>query len=109
VRQPTYAFARAQLRNGMRCVLTARTDAEAAGCAQLSSDLAFRYEPPPADAAPLIAALEVATTAASAFRPPKKPSVALSANRLNIIDAYVGLDSVLSAVGADSVTAAATH
>ncbi|MBK5188586.1 MAG: hypothetical protein JJD97_10075 [Gemmatimonadaceae bacterium] len=104
---PTYAFARAQLRSGMRCVLTARSDAEGAECARRSSELAFRYGPPPADAAAIIAALDAATRAASSAKLPKKPRPGLSDNRLRIVDAYVALDSLLSTASADSAAAAA--
>jgi hypothetical protein len=104
---PGFAFARAELFNGVRCVLTDVSDAKAAACARRSADVAFRYAPPPVEAAPLIDALTVAVAAVESAKPAKgKPAPAPAPARRTLVDAYMQLDSLMASAKFDNVSAA---
>lgn len=102
--RPAFGFARAELFNGMRCVLTDASDTNAAACARRSADVAFRYVPPPAEAAPLIDALTAAASAAEGAKTAKgaKPAPAPTPARAKLVDAYMQLDSLMASAKFDS-------
>jgi hypothetical protein len=116
---PSFAFARAELLGGVRCVIVHRSDLEAAKCARRATDVAFRYRPPPSDAAPYITAIMVtaasvdsaAATSAKTAKTGKGSADAKSAKgklsplRPRLIDAYMSLDSVMSLARFDSASA----
>jgi len=107
----SFGFARAELLNGVRCVLTDASDVNAALCARRSADVAFRYTPPPAEAAPIIDALTVAAAAIERAKPMKGAKGAQSAKgatptRTKLIDAYMQLDSLMASPKFDSAAAA---
>jgi hypothetical protein len=106
--KPGIAFARAELLGGVRCVLTDASDAKAAACARRSADVAFRYTPPPAEAAPLIDALTAAAGEAESAKPTKKQGAAptMTAARTKLVDAYMQLDSLMASTKFDSAAAA---
>jgi hypothetical protein len=106
--RPAFGFARAELFTGMRCVLTDASDARAAACARRSADVAFRYAPPPAEAAPLIDALTAAATAADSAKPAKRGKTAPvpTPARAKLVDAYMQLDSLMASAKFDSAAAA---
>ena len=106
--KPGIAFARAELFNGVRCVLTNVSNAKAAACARRSADVAFRYAPPPAEAAPLIDALTAAAVEVESAKPAKKQSAvpAMTPARTKLVDAYIQLDSLMASAKFDSVAAA---
>ena len=105
--KPGFAFARAELFNGVRCVLTDASDAKAAACARRSADVAFRYTPPPAEAAPLIDALTVTVAAVESAKPTKgKPAPVPTPARTKLVDAYMQLDSLMASAKFDSASAA---
>ena len=106
--RPAFGFARAELFNGMRCVLTDASDVKAAACARRSTDVAFRYTPPPAEAAPAIDALTAAAAAVESAKPAKaqKNAVAMTPARSKLINAYMQLDSLMASPKFDSVAVA---
>jgi hypothetical protein len=104
----SFSFARAELFSGVRCVLTDASDAKAAACARRSADVAFRYVPPPAEAAPLIDALTVAAAGIERAKPAKgaKPARVATPARTKLVDAYMQLDSLMASPKFDSAAAA---
>jgi hypothetical protein len=105
--RPAFGFARAELFSGMRCVLTDASDAKAAVCARRSADVAFRYAPPPAEAAPLIDALTAAAAEAERAKPAKgrNPAPVATPARVKLVDAYMQLDSLMTSPKYDSAAA----
>lgn len=105
--RPAFGFARAELFSGVRCVLRDASDAKAAACARRSADVAFRYAPPPTEAAPLIDALTAAAAAVESVKPAKgKPAPAPTPARTKLVDAYMQLDSLMASAKFDSVASA---
>jgi hypothetical protein len=106
--RPAFSFARTALFNGVRCVLTDASDAKAAECARRSADVAFRYAPPPAEAAPLIDALTAAAAEVASAKAVKKPGAlpVMTPARAKLVDVYLQLDSLMASGKFDSVAVA---